>query len=118
MWEKLVRSMATIDGMQFGFMPGRGTTDAIFNLRQLQVKYLSKNKHLYLAFIDPEKAFDHVSHAVLWRAMRKLGVDEWLVRIIQLMNQNTFSKVRVGDTYRNPLSVNFCEGRSPSGKCS
>ena len=37
--------------------------------------------------------------------MRKLGVDEWLVKIIQLMNQNTFSKVRVGDTYRNPLSV-------------
>ena len=38
-------------------------------------------------------------------AMRELGVDEWLVKIIQLMNQNTFSKVTVGDTYSNPLSV-------------
>ena len=88
-----MRSMATIDGMQFGFMPGRGTIDFIFNLRQLQVKYQSKNRHLYLAFIDLEKAFDHVSRTVLWWAMRELGVDEWLVKIIQLMNQNVFSKV-------------------------
>ena len=69
------------------------------------MKYQSKNRHLYLAFIDLEKAFDHVSHAVLWWAMRELGVDEWLVKIIQLMNQNVFSKVRVGDIYSNPFSV-------------
>ena len=57
--------MATIDEMQLGFMPGRGTIHFTFSLRQLQVKYQSKNRHLYLAFIDLEKAFDHVSHAVL-----------------------------------------------------
>ena len=88
--------MATTDGIQFGFTPGRGTIYFAFNLRQLQAKYLSKNRHLYLAFIDLEKAFNIVSHAVPWWAMRKLGVDEWLVKIIQLMNQNIFSKVRVG----------------------
>ena len=66
------------------------------------MKYQSKNRHLYLAFIDLGKAFDHVSHAVLWWAMRDLGADEWLVKIIQLMNQNVF---RVGDIYSNPFSV-------------
>ena len=29
-----------LDEMQFGFRPGRGTTDAIFIVRQLQEKYL------------------------------------------------------------------------------
>ena len=43
--------------MPFGFMNGRGTTDAIFIVRQLQEKYLAKNRDLWIAFIDLEKAF-------------------------------------------------------------
>ena len=31
--EKHIRSQVSIDEMRFGFMPGRGTTDAIFILR-------------------------------------------------------------------------------------
>ena len=37
--EKRIRQKLKIDKMQFGFMPGRGMTDAIFIVRQLQEKY-------------------------------------------------------------------------------
>ena len=50
--EKIIRERISIDDMQFGFMPGRGTTDAIFILRQLQEKHLAKNKKLYFTFVD------------------------------------------------------------------
>ena len=53
-----IRQMININEMQFGFVPGRGTTDAIFIIRQLQEKYLAVNAPLYLAFVDLEKAFD------------------------------------------------------------
>ena len=53
--EKIIRERISIDDMQFGFMPGRGTTDAIFILRQLQEKHLAKKKKLYFAFVDFEK---------------------------------------------------------------
>ena len=72
--------------MQFGFIPGRGTTDVIFIIRQLQEKYLAVKKPLYLAFIDLEKAFDCVPRKVIWWAMRKPEVDEWAIRVIEGMH--------------------------------
>ena len=49
----LIRQVVSIDDSQFGFVPGRGTTDAIFVVRQLQEKYLAANRRLYMAFVDP-----------------------------------------------------------------
>ena len=52
----LIRQLVSIDNSQFGFIPGRGTTDAIFVVRQLQEKYQAANKRLYMTFVDLEKA--------------------------------------------------------------
>jgi hypothetical protein len=101
--DEMIRELISIDEMQFAFVPGRGTTDAIFIIRQLQEKFLSrrdlngKNLTLYYAFVDLEKAFDRVPRKVLWWAMRSLGVDEWIVRLVQAMYSNARSRVRVGD---------------------
>ena len=69
----------SIDYSQFGFVPGRGTTDAIFVVCQLQEKYLAVNKRFYTVIVDLEKAFDHVSQKVFWWAIsekaRCLGMD-------------------------------------------
>ena len=92
--------------MQFGFVPGRGTTDAIFIIRQLQEKYLAFNKPLYLAFVDLEKASDHVPRKVIWWAMRKLGVEEWAIRVIQGMYKDAKSRVRINSKYSEDFNVN------------
>ena len=73
--EGRLRKIVKIDSMQFGFMSGRSTTDAIFIVRQLQEKYLAKSKDLWMAFVDMEKAFDRVPREVVWWALRYLGVD-------------------------------------------
>ena len=44
--ESRVRNIVKIDEMQLGFMSGKGTTDAIFIVHQLQEKYLAKKKKL------------------------------------------------------------------------
>ena len=54
--EARLRQILKIDDMQFGFTPGKGTTDAVFILRQLQEKYLIKKRDLWMAFVDLEKA--------------------------------------------------------------
>ena len=96
--ENLIRDQVSIDDMQFGFMPGRGTTDAIFILRQMQEKYLAKKLSLFFAFVDLEKAFDRVPRSVIWWAMRKLGIDEWIIKIVQAMYANPRSSVRVNSS--------------------
>ena len=55
--------------------------------------------------MDLEKAFDRVPRAVLWWAMRKVGVDEWIIRTVQAMYSNAGSKVRVGSSYSEPIDV-------------
>ena len=45
------------DKMQYGFMQGRGTVDAVFVLRRLTEKFRAKNK-LFFVFVDLEKACD------------------------------------------------------------
>ena len=103
--DSLIRQVVSIDDSQFGFVPGRGTTDAIFVVRQLQEKYLAANKRLYIAFVDLEKAFDRVPRKVIWWALRKLGVDEWIARLVQGMYSNARSRVRVGEGYSEEFEV-------------
>jgi len=44
-----------IDDMQFGFMKGKGTTDAISAVRQMRDNLTVKGKKLYFGFVDLEK---------------------------------------------------------------
>ena len=65
--------MVSLDDSQFGFVSGRGTTNAIFVVQKLQEKNLAVNKQLYMTFVVLEKTFDHVPQNVIWLGLRKLG---------------------------------------------
>ena len=86
--DTFVHRMVNIDAMWFGFVPGQVTTDAIFVLRQIQEKHCAVNKHLYITFVDLERAFDRVTRNVLWWGLGTQGVEEWAVKISQAMYTN------------------------------
>ena len=69
LWERIIdqmlRDIVTISDGQFGFKPGVGTTDAIFDIRTLCEKYREGNKPLDMVFVDLEKAYDTVPREVL-----------------------------------------------------
>ena len=58
-----------------------------------------------MAFVDLEKAFDRVPRKVIWWALRKLCVDEWIVRLVQGMYSNARSRVRVGEGHSDEFEV-------------
>ena len=92
--ERRLRQAVEIDKMQFGFRPGTGTTHAIFIAGQLQERYRGKHRKLRWAFADLEKAFDRVPRKVVEWAMRKLGVEEWLVRAVMAMYKHARTRIR------------------------
>ena len=100
-----IPEMVNIDEMQFGFVPGRGTTDTIFIVCQLQEKYITAEKILYFASIDLEKAFNRMPRRVLWWALRNLGVEEWAVHVIQGMHSNAWSRVWVRGQYSEEFGM-------------
>jgi hypothetical protein len=110
--EVRVRNRAGIDDMQFGFRPGRGTTDAIFVVRQIQEKYLAKQRDLWMAFVDLEKAFDRVPRDVVWWALRHAGVEEWIVIVIKAMYEDatTAVKMKSGESQEFEVKVGVHQG--------
>ena len=93
--EKYIREAVNIDDMQFRFMPGKGTMDAIFITCMMPERFLAKKKDLYFTFVDLEKAFDRVPRQVVTWALRKVGLEEW---IIQAMYENAKSTVNINGT--------------------
>ena len=94
--ERRLRHMVKVDEMQFGFMLGKGTIDAVLILRRLIQEYLDKEKKLYMCYVDLEKAFDRVPSKVLECAMRKRGIPEVMVTTVMILYEGAKAKVRVG----------------------
>jgi len=80
-------------------MKGKGTTDAICIVRQMQEKFRVKGKKLYFGFVDLEKAFDRVPREVIRWALHKVGVEERLIAAV--MSMYTGAKTVVRTVYGN-----------------
>ena len=90
---------------QCGFRQGRGTTDMIFTVRQLQEKSREQNKGLYITFVDLTKAFDTVSRDGLWKIMAKFGCPEKFVNIVRLFHDGMQARVKDNGQYSEPFPV-------------
>ncbi|XP_063595885.1 uncharacterized protein LOC134772741 [Penaeus indicus] len=119
-WERIIerriRNETEIGDQQFGFMPGRGTTDAIFAVRQMMEKYGEKQRKLHIVFIDLEKAYDRVPRGEVWRCLRERNVSEKYVRLVQDMYEGATTQARssVGLTEKFSVAVGLHQGSSLS----
>ena len=78
-----IRNEVTIAEKQFGFMPRRSTTDAIFCLRMLMKKWSEGQKAVHCVFIDVERAYDRIPREEMWKCLRLAETTECYVRVIK-----------------------------------
>ena len=95
---------------------GKSTTEPIFILRILQEKYREMNKELHMVFVNLEKAYDRVPRDLIWWCLRKKGVPEGYITIIQDMYNDceTLVSTRAGDTEYFQVGVGLHQGSALS----
>ena len=119
-WERVldrrVRECTDIHESQFGFMPGRSTTDAIFILKQTTEQYREGQKNICVTFIDLEKAYDRVPREEIWRTTRERLVPEKYVKLVQDMYTGCRTMVRTvaGESSKFNVEVGLHQGSALS----
>ena len=96
--ERRVRSCVehVLQECQYGFRPGRSTTDLLFTIKMLLEKSWEWNIKKFALFIDLEKAFDRINRDLLWNILSEehYNIPSKLIRVVKNMYSQCSSKVR------------------------
>ena len=82
--------------VQAGFRKGRGTRDHIANIHWIIEKAREFQKNIYFCFIDCAKAFDCVDQDKLWKILREIGIQDYLICLLRNLYADQEASVRTG----------------------
>ena len=88
MLDERVRKLIEVDPRQFGFMPGKEHSRCYLHCKTVDGEGNRGKFRVILGFVDLKKACDRVPREVIYWSLRRKGVPEKLIRLIQ-------------ETYRN-----------------
>jgi hypothetical protein len=80
---------------QFGFQPGKATTDAMWMSRLLGYLAVNKNERLLKCYIDLTKAYDRVDRDILWCILGRYGVPEKMVELIKQLHVGSVARIKL-----------------------
>ncbi len=69
-------------------------------MKMLVQEYLGKDKKLYAAFMDLERAYAKIDREALWSVMKMYGVGGQLLKGIQAFYREANACVRVGGKFK------------------
>lgn len=99
----MIRQWTNINEMLFGFITVKNFRRFFYS--KIKEKQLVKKKNLYCTFVDYKDVFDRGPRDDLWWALRKLVIEEWLVKILQTICRNALSDVRVNGIFSDAFLV-------------
>jgi hypothetical protein len=85
-----------LEEYQNGFRLGRRLEDNILVITELIEMARKQNDNLYVAFLDTAKAYDSVNREILYARLRKMGMPEPVVQLIEDMYSNASVVIRYG----------------------
>ena len=109
-----ILNSVTLNLSQFGFLPGKSTSDCIFLLVEaiLEARYAVRGpkkgtfQRLYAAFVDFKGAFDCVFRDLLWQKMAtRFGIKGKLLRVIMDLYTDTTGRAIINDLTTESFSI-------------
>ncbi|EYC16752.1 hypothetical protein Y032_0032g2474 [Ancylostoma ceylanicum] len=94
--EKVIDELSIFPPEQAGFRKNFSAVDHIHTLDTILEKSYEYNVNLCLMFVDFTKAFDRVELPAVWQALETFGIEQDLIRVIQLLYANGTAAVKVG----------------------
>ena len=83
---------------QFGFQPGKATTDAMWMSRLMGYLAVNKNERLLKCYIDLTKAYDRVDRDILWCILGRYGVPDKMVELIKQLHVGSVARIKLNGT--------------------
>ena len=113
--EKLVDTFSMLEENQAGFRKGYRTTNHIFTLQAIITHFVhADNKKLYACFVDFKKAFDKVSHALLWHKLMRFGLGGKFLALVRAMYAQVKSCVQANYGLTCTFNLNAELGKAVS----
>ena len=92
---KFAEKIKLVNENQAGFRKGYRTTDHSFTLSLIINHTMNvKKKPVYACFVDFKKAFDNVSHNILWSKLINYGIDGKFLDLVESMYSKVKSCIR------------------------
>src|SRR3978361_1936150 len=101
---------------QCGFTRGRSTIDAIHIIKQIMEKAYESRIEMEMLFIDFERAFDSIRREKLMLALKELGIEPKLRRLVQMTMRETVVSIKTlkGETEEFKIFKGVRQGDSLS----
>ena len=90
---------------QCGFRKKRGCVDMIFVARQLIEKVREHDDHLFVLFVDLQKAYDSVPRIAMWKVLEKYGTPPKLLSVVRSFHEGMQAEVQSGSAVSEKFEV-------------
>ena len=90
---------------QMGFRPGRSCTDAMFTMDQVIGWSREHRRPLYACFVDLKKAYDCVHREALWFVLRRQGVPDKLVDLLEDLHNGSSATIKAFGGESRPFEI-------------
>ena len=117
-FEKIINKQITkviedgyIDENQFGFWHGHSTEDAVLKFIDKVEKDMSTKKHVVSIYVDVSKAFDSCDHKIIINKLKRTGLDNSGVQLMQSYLKDRKQIVYVNGTLGGCFVINIGVGQ-------
>ena len=90
---------------QMGFRPNRGCADALFTMAQITSWSREFKRPLVACFVDLTKAYDSVPRDTLWFVLRRQGVPEKPVELLEDLHTGSNATVKAFGGESRPFAI-------------